>query len=161
MYQTKPCSQKTALLLSDNVIICSNYSKTLSLWTSWVFNIKFRFFAYIQLQMFYRKTKDEDTIKIRMLENSEQNKMTGRVDCQVPSQRPEHSLQLYMTLGVEVFLLYKSPVLGFRCVDISQPVSSILSWMILLRLLEIIPLLVLSDSYTSLGNLTTGHTSEE
>lgn len=33
--------------------------------------------------MFYEKNKNEDTIKIVMLENSERNKMTGKADCQV------------------------------------------------------------------------------
>lgn len=102
------------------------------------------------------------TIKSLMLEDSEQTQMTGKADCQVPVTKDQNIPCSYIwLLGVEVFLLYKSLVLGFRYVDISQIDSSILSWMILLRLLEIIPPLMPSDSYTSLGNLTTSHTSEE
>lgn len=46
--------------------------------------------------MFYEKNKNEDTIKILMLENSEQNDRKSRLPSR-RHKRPEHSLQLYMT----------------------------------------------------------------
>lgn len=46
--------------------------------------------------MFYEKNKNEDIIKILMLENSEQNKMTGKADCQVAVTKDQNILCSYI-----------------------------------------------------------------
>lgn len=100
VYQTNPCSQKTVLLLSDNVIICLNYSKTLSLWTSHFLISSLVFSRTYNSKCFTEKQKMK-TLKNSNVRKLRQNKMTGRTNCQVPVTMAS-SLQLYMTLGVQV-----------------------------------------------------------
>lgn len=94
-----------------------------------------------------------------MLENSEQNDRKSRLPSR-RHKRPEHSLQLYMTTRTGGLSVLQIPSAWIQMCWHFTTDSSILSWMILLRLLEIIPPLMPSDSYTSLGNLTS-RTSEE
>lgn len=150
--------------LSDNVIICLNHSKILlTLRWSRFFTSSLVFPMHTAPHVLQEHQTEGTVPKFKLQKTYMKIKGKEKQIAKFPSQKTgTFSAVIYELTESQSFLLYKSLVLGFKGVDISQLDLHVLSWINNSEIIEgDLFYLCPKDLYILLGNLTVGHKSEE